>query len=59
MAVDLPAFDRPAKATSRSPSSGRQWMSLTVVAKRAWKSLDMCAGYCKITENSGSNGGRR
>jgi hypothetical protein len=35
IALDLPAFERPAKATSRSGVAGRQWVSLTVVANRA------------------------
>src|SRR5690349_24610121 len=36
MAVDFPAFDRPAKATSGCGVGGKSRKWLTVVKKRAW-----------------------
>src|SRR5258705_10915764 len=41
MAVDLPAFERPAKAISGACVSGKSRSWLTVVKKRACQSLDM------------------
>ena len=65
MAVDLPAFERPANATSGTDNEGKLRKWLTVVKNRACHRIDINGGqskgvrHIKNAKNGAKHGGLR